>query len=569
MSRVVLICLRDDRRQADPAKLIRKLGTTLVPDDLLAPTPLILTGSGLTIGIVNPNSSIRTRDTSVCLGALVGAQEDWWQPGAAVPDGCFALFRADGRCVELVTDILASRTIWYAHTPELFVAATSQRAIVTVLGDFSPNPEAFSWMLATGTLGPGLSWDRRVRCLRGDTRLTLDRRTWTLTEDSAPVEFTPKKLSPKDHQENLRRAMEYVFEHLDLDYSRWPVLLSGGVDSRGVLLMLRGRADLKCITCGLRARQSDEHGDAYIAKLVATDVKAQHRYFATDVSYDATDQLLRRFLVAGEGRIDQLPGFFVTSAFWRSLFDAGLPGVIRGDEALGFSRVVVSSQVLPAMRVFFLHDYRNLPDPRQWPLPPQTWPEFLRRRGGESPATWRDRLYQQVRIPYFLTGLADQTCGYLEVANPLLCRAIVAQIRTVPDSLRTRKVLFRRIVRSVGPRIPFARHRSEQHISGEVRRPQLVASISRELDTDHARQLLSPQLVDFLLGNMPREPASKAAIRSLKLRSWRYLPDTLSRFIAHSVWRRNVDVNLLAFRAYIVSRMDGLLSHDASQQVKV
>ena len=93
----------------------------------------------------------------------------------------YALFRRDENTVELVSDIVSSRTIWYVQTEKCITASTSQRAIVFFLQDFKPNKAVFSWMLSSGTVGPGLSWDSRIQCLSGNSLLFLGRSSWKLT----------------------------------------------------------------------------------------------------------------------------------------------------------------------------------------------------------------------------------------------------------------------------------------------------------------------------------------------------------------------------------------------------
>ena len=56
---------------------------------------------------------------------------------AGIPDGSYALFRSDENKVELITDVVGSRTIWYVRTEDAFIASTSQRAIIFFSSGFS------------------------------------------------------------------------------------------------------------------------------------------------------------------------------------------------------------------------------------------------------------------------------------------------------------------------------------------------------------------------------------------------------------------------------------------------
>ena len=46
-----------------------------------------------------------------------------------------------------MSDILASRTIWYAMDENMLIASTSQRAIISFLGEFRLNRSAVAWSL--------------------------------------------------------------------------------------------------------------------------------------------------------------------------------------------------------------------------------------------------------------------------------------------------------------------------------------------------------------------------------------------------------------------------------------
>jgi len=87
--------------------------------------------------------------------------------------------------------MVASRTIWYVQTDDVFMASTSQRAIVYFLHEFQPDKTAFLWMLSSGTLGPDASWDSRVKRLGPNARLILDRSMWRLRVERENIGFDP------------------------------------------------------------------------------------------------------------------------------------------------------------------------------------------------------------------------------------------------------------------------------------------------------------------------------------------------------------------------------------------
>ena len=205
MSKIVYVCVRDPSQGAQVANAVAAIADRLLPDNIPRRPSRILQSGGIVAGISNPSDLIATRGTSVAAGYLVDPGE-WEKPGTGRPDGAYALFRSDDAVVEIVSDTLASRTVWYAKTDDMFVAATSQRAIVALLGSFEFNPAVVPWMLATDTLGPGLSWDKRIRHVAGATTVTLDRRAWTVKEHTEPTRFVPGSASDEEHQRRCSQA---------------------------------------------------------------------------------------------------------------------------------------------------------------------------------------------------------------------------------------------------------------------------------------------------------------------------------------------------------------------------
>jgi len=175
----------------------------------------------------------------------------------------------------------------------------------------------------------------------------------------------------------------------------------------------------------------------------------------------------------------------------------------------------------------------------------QRWPDSFRRRESESLSSWRDRLYHQWRIPFRLAALNELKTSYVEVVNPFLSREIIAVIRTMPDSLRTNKTLFRRIVENLGPRIEFAKFQSiperDDVLSGDTAR----RLITDELSSSYATSLLPVEFLRRLRDKMNNIDGNAGQSRSVPVRQ------TVGAF-----------VKLLAFRAYMICRMNRLMIAD-------
>ena len=173
MSKILLASYRNPNQAKEFPEKAMHIDRRLSPDNI-TPNQLELLENGRTrIAIFNPVATLPVEKNSVCMGMMFPPTEKWWKPGEEAPDGSFGLFRTGENVVEILTDAVASRTVWYIQTDTVFIASTSQRAIICMLGDLEFNPEAVAWMLSSGSLGPGHSWDRRIKQLPPDSKLVF------------------------------------------------------------------------------------------------------------------------------------------------------------------------------------------------------------------------------------------------------------------------------------------------------------------------------------------------------------------------------------------------------------
>ena len=576
MARVVCICRRapgaPPETRGETAAVIERLNRRLTPDNITPNPALVFDEHGVVTAVLNPTDAHTRKGASVALGFLVHAGEDWWRPRAGVPDGCFALFRADDTAIELVNDVVASRTIWYAHTNDLFIASTSQRAIVALLGSFEPNPGVAAWMLSAGQLGPDNSYDRRIRVLRPNSRVVLDRAAWRVTVTETPNDIVPVERSRTEHADGLVRAIERVFAGLDLDPGRWVLPLSGGVDSRAILSWLKSRDGLRAVTWGVRAALDDKGTDAYVAAQVARHFHLDHRFFETDVSNEPAEKIFTRFLAVGEGRTDAVAGYTDGFKIWKSLFDEKAAGVIRGDECFGLrGGVHTPFDARRYVSCLLLSDYGNLPPSLASELP-QTLPDHLARRSGEPILRWRDRLYYNYRMPFAMAALTDLKVPYVEVVNPFLARSIVDYMRTVPDALRLKKNLFVEIAEGIGPDIPYAERAAIDTSLNVFRTKTVVDMIQDELGSKRASLIFPENVIQFVRANARSQAAPAAAKPETHAKY--AVPKTIRKplgeltakpraMLRERLKRPALDPNIMAFRAFLAVRMHEIFEEDA------
>jgi hypothetical protein len=541
--------------RAELSALARRLN----PDNIAYRAPLCVERDGTLVAVLNPGHTAKLERESVCLGAIFDCVGAWWQVGSGTPDGTFALIRSDEDRTELLTDVIGTRTLWYTWTDHLFVASTSQRAIVMCLRSYAANPAVLPWQISSGTLGPGYSWDQRIRSLPPASRLLFDRRSWRGEVCSAPVEYRAASRSTAEHRNALRDAIAATFKGLELDMERWVLALSGGYDSRMMLLMLKNHSCLQTVTWGLREALADRRTDAHIARLLAAKLRTQHLYYEIDSSAEEPERVLDRFVRIGEGRTEHIGAYADGFAVWRRLHERGIDGVLRGDEAFGCRAAHNAAAVYRNMQCTTLADFQ--PDtaaPLAEILPPQRRPEHLERRAGESIESWRDRLNAEFEFPYVLAPLNDLKVSYVDVLHPLVSRRIVERVREMPDELRTNKLAFKSVVNSQRLGVPLATRTAVPQADVTLRESRVERCIRGELQAASGTAGVVGGLAARSLDLLARaEPTAKRP-RSAR----RYLVSALRRRL-HLEPKPTLDPRLVAFRTYIISRMQTVLDEDA------
>lgn len=572
VAKALLICYRNASPQPPAHRHLELLSARILPDNIAPRPPHIVRTGQIVSAVFNPGAALRTDGASFCLGVLSNPAADWATPRAPASDGCYALFRTDRDRVELVADAAATRTTWYVLTDQAFIASTSQRAIVAALGDFEPDREACAWMLSSGSLGPECGWDTRLRRVPPGGRILLDRTAWQIARHEPRIDFaaTEQEVAAEERQRRLQAAVDGVVRTLDVEYSRWFVPLSGGVDSRGLLLALRRGVPegtkLRCVTWGRRSALEEPGNDARIARALAERLNVEHDFYAVEPSSEPRERLLERFLTAGEGRIGAIGGYLDGFDVWKSLYERGAEGVIRGDEAFGWKPVRSELDVRSSVQLTMLADFFDEERLSEFDLPEQRIPGELMWRPQESIATWRDRLYQQFRLPVMLAALTDLKTAYVDVLNPLLYSSVLEHARALPDTLRTDKKLWRDTVRAFSPDVPFAKRSAVASLQAFMNDPAMLEWTLDELGSERAARLLGKAPLASVRAGMEAKLQGQlaptgAAPRSLSSRVARGLRRRAKK---HLHGRFDLDPFVLAFRAVIASRMCALLHEDAA-----
>ena len=531
----------------------------------MANAPTLIERDGLLAGVMNPVSTLTVAGASVCMGILFGASSDWHAPGSAVPDGSYALFRGDNTSVEVLTDAVASRSVWYIQTDDYFIASTSQRAIIILLQSFKENSEVYSWMLTSGTLGPGFSWDQRIRLLPPDSKLILNREQWRVDIIVNPVTFLASNSAKKESKRRLKNSITETFSSMKIETDKWRLPLSGGVDSRAIFFTMLDHLGSvpRTITFGFKSAQNVERGDAATAKKLASIFNVPNDYFEKDLSEESIGVVLDRWLMAGEGRLAEFSPN-ASLQVWKQLYESGCEGIIRGDQAFGCRKVKTPDDVWRNMGIAVLDDYQlDSHAGKIFQSFATKRPPHLQKKSNESLEEWRDRVNSVFEIPTIFAARSDLKLAYIEVIQPLLSKKIMQCVRSLPDDLRTDKSLFKEIVAARFSDIMFSTYRAEGKTKNIFKSRAVFDFVCKELRSYGAENLFQKEVIDYVLERVVVQDVvtGSSGGRSDIVRLVDKCQKKMTRVFNKN---RKLDFNVVAFRLFVISRMHRILIEDAA-----
>ena len=564
MAGLIVVCPRFETPSDHAVDDVLSCAKLMEPDNIAVRPTQVRHENGFIVAVVNPAPDMRQQGASMCIGSLYGSTADWWKPGAPAPDGSYVLCRYAPPNVELMSDALGSRTVWYVETENALLASTSQRVLVALLGDHHLDEQAVTWMLCSGHLGWEASWDSRVRRLPSNGRLTLDRRDGRVAVQASRMSFAPQEIPEDEHVERLKEALLGTCSSLDLRMEKWLLPLSGGLDSRALLyaLLAVGKRP-RCVTWGLRSSLADPRNDASIAQALAHRLSVEHTYCSLDDTAIALDEALTRFVLLSEGKTEDFAAYTDGFAMWKSFFDSGVTGVIRGDEApLGYYASYSSfEQARLRSRLLVLSDYRTGHTVRRLGLAETTLPPALDPLPDENVILYQARIAEESFIASVLAPLNDLKSRYCDVVNPLQSRAILDVTHRMPTTLRTERKSLKEVVRQLGPELPYASSKAPQTHSQLLGRQDLADEIRTWLEADVAERVLSRDALRTVIAGL-RVTSASTAKRRLRRSIKAVVPQALARTVK-PLPTVALSGRQLAFRTYLAVRIADVLAEDA------
>lgn len=558
MSKLVVICHRDRRDEDDETK-IRVITSRITPDNIEPKSPTIVKKDGLLTAVINPISDIVEKNGNICLGKIVGDGAKWFEVNGETPDGLYTLARSDNKFLEIVSDLAGSRTVWYFKDDRTFVAATTQRALVILLQSFNVNTKVYPWMLSSGILGVEQSWDARLKVLRPNSKLILDRNEWKLSLVSELYGETQTDVSPGDCEEKLRSSIEQTFDQLDLKEGSWVLPLSGGYDSRALLLFLLRKQKIKTITWGTQDSLRGKNNDAVIARQVAEYYGVENNFYETGLAAESIEKIFQRFICAGEGRVDHVGAYLDGFKIWKSLYEDGYDGVIRGDHLIGRWTTGSEIDAKKANGFYLLGDFENMRDAEEYGLEKQEVPQQLIKDKQETWTDYREKLYLNYRIPYVLSPLNDLKNSYVEVLSPLLSRNLASLSLSLSDECRINKTVYKKIIEEmVTAPIPFTKRPSILQSGNIYSNTDVVAFLREQMSSREISAVLPDELIADISRNMSLQENTRENGRGMKL-----INKVRNKIDKRYKDRLAVNYVRLAFRAYIIGRMTQTMREDS------
>jgi hypothetical protein len=567
MSKAITICsVSNQKNKFNIFK--KKLDVIMVPDNIKPHKAYTYINDRTFTYIYNPIEQLIIDKGSYCLGLADTARGNILSIQSPVPDGTYAIVRVDNHHIEVLSDYTGMRTIWLYHDEEYFIASTSQRMIISFLGNLKLNNDAVRWMLSSGTLGPENSWDKRIKPIQGNTIVSLDRKNWEINyESNKRIEIKPKLADKEWHKNNFGSALATTISNMNIDVNNWKLALSGGKDSRCILYYMKNLPGLKTVTWGTEKSQKQIRGDSAIAKVLAENCGCKHSFQTTDVSSTGFSLILQRFIEAGEGRIDHISGYMDGMQLWKNLFESG-HSIIRGYDALGATerKITNERQARLTADLKLTSDYKNSIIPVELEIGEEDLPNYLRRDKTESLSQWRDRLWLNFRTPVVTTALDDIKVAYVEIVNPLLYKNVVEAIEILPDGLRSGKSLFTEIVNEMFPEISYASVASIEDADEILKRKDIIEIMKQELTDSKEKGILPSPFISNIVQNVDTGRNILSFRRKIRNLYRLFAPHFFKKIIERKINYYPMDYRRLALRALIVIRMVELFNNDIMER---
>jgi hypothetical protein len=542
-----------------PKKFYEKLLNRLNPVET---ENLLNYNNEFVLGVTNHNKSVFYENNLLALGKFKEIEDKFFKINSGFPDGVAAIIRFDEEYnFEILTNQLASRTIWYYKDDEQFIVSTSQRMIINILGNYKHSDNASSWFMSSGNLGPGNSWDSRIKHLNYDSSILLNRAEWNL-DLSEPKELKIGN-NKKNDKKDFLKIIEKSFAETDLKSTKNVLTLSGGYDSRLVLELLKdNNIDFTAMTWGTNASLYFKDTDTAVAKKVAKKKGVELVFHGVDSDVSDFDLFMKKFVEAGEARIDHLSNYLDNFKMWEQFSRNGKEMVIRSDEVFGWLPVSSKKNIRLLMEMNYLNDFDNFKKIEFYGMKNNLFPASYLKKDDESLYSYRDRLFNTYRQTFVQSALHDLFYAYSEMVNPLFADEIVQFCRNLNDKERTNKSFYLDTIRDKIDYMQTATRPSYPSRENVLKSKAAYQYFNKILLDKKVEKYVSKSLIDKIQSGLTQNEDAKVKLNS----TWKTsISKAIPTFIKNQIRRRrkfNLDYNLMAFRVVLIMKWVNLIDND-------
>lgn len=444
MAHYVFVQMRCEKSNISLPKVLRNICENIMPEEISDVAEIYIErwpdSRNSYIAIQNSSGISRPHKGTLVIG---------WTSKDSVhdetSDGSYAIISVERSEVTFFTDQFGSRTIWYYIDDDIFAVSTSQRALVQLKGKFELNKAAVSWFLSSGCQGPFMSWDTQINQVKPNFHFTLDVKNWS-------IRSRPKKgmQLPVNHGGSFSRYTG-DFERSVVDAvsqimrcgnpSKTLLPLSGGLDSRLLLALCNECENLNEVMLtnwGVETTNSS-FTDKVAANKVAEFYGKPILNNTLPIEVERIDNMVSRFVLASEGRLDQLNAYADGFDMWANFVRLGYRYILRGDIPYTEGIDVDEESARTHIGLQTLSDYSNFRALGLSQLANLQLELPIERKPYESLFQWRDRLYIEWRVPMVISAFSDIVGGYLENRAPMMSWTEFKEYMALPDKSKGNK----------------------------------------------------------------------------------------------------------------------------------
>lgn len=537
--------------------ILQKLNPTNVSNKLIKKDRLV-------VGVSAFNKGVKFTENYLALGAFFEFNISNTYFGASIPDGVEAMIRYNekGDC-EVLTNKLASRTLWYYFDEKELIVSTSQRAIINILGNYEYNELAASWLISAGNTGPGLSWDKRIKHIDYSEVVNLDFESWNLKTRKVHDVIISNEYNT--NALDFEKILTDSLSKITLPETKNIITLSGGYDSRFVMEMIKKNGiHIDAMTWGNQSSLLDKDTDGYIAQEVAKRRKVNFFFFDTAWNEnDSFDEFMVKFITAGEARIDHLSNYMDNFRMWDQISENGYELVVRSDEVFGWVPVADERNVRLLLEMCYINDYDNFKSLKEYGMPSFEIPERYLKGEDETLYSWRDRLFNIYRQTFVQAALHDLFYPYVEMVNPLFSDSVINAARKLNDKERTSKALYIKAISKYVDYMPTASRSSYPSRENALKSKWAVDYLNDRLNEPAAFSVASDEFLRYVKSNLKvNEYLSNKNTSKLRTMVAGILPGSLKNLLRKNYRKFDLDYNLVAFRIAMIMKWNEIINND-------